>query len=171
MDLFLPPYTKTKKFILGAAALTLTLYLSVLLLASGVGFRSTTPKSAAVTKASVISAKSLKSDYSDSFTVAQKGKFDVAWYKSGLVMIDVRPREAYITGHVTGALSTPLSQLEYSVFTPDTKLVVYGSSMDDINAAFPVLQRYELTSVQYLTTPLDDLEKDGVKLTKESARP
>ena len=156
----LPPYSKLHVIVFGSITLFACLILIFLfsinnksLLGSNVTFEEAPPQS-------------IRDEFEDQLQMAQDGKFDTVWVNEGFLIIDIRTPEEYAEAHISGALSAPVSQLQYAVFGPETELVVYSHSSDDIQKSLDLLADKEVSFVYTLNEPLEVLESEGYKISR-----
>jgi rhodanese-related sulfurtransferase len=161
MPFSVPAFLQTKKFILASSALTLTLYLCLLLL---IGIAPLTSQKSSSLPVKAATPQSIKKNFATPLKEIQSGKGPDVWVQDGFTIIDIRPRSEFDKMHIKGAQTAPVDQLQESLFLPNTTLVVYTDNQADADAALQILNGKNLKGIETLVTPLDALKSEGYEL-------
>lgn len=155
MSFFLPPYSKKHIIIFGSTLLVLLLGI-VSLYNSNLATPSFT--------VTATTGEEIKEDFKAPLAKAQADRATVAWSQDNFLILDIRAKDVYSAKHIQGSLSAPLAQLKYAALDPETDLVIYSTSDEDITKATAIVKDLGVKHVFTLNDSLDELSKQGYKL-------
>lgn len=153
---FLPPFFKSKKFILAGGALTLTLYLCVLLLAFRSPARTPLPHEV---------AKAVLTQYQAPIKQIETGHSGSTWQLDNIGILDVRTEAEYNKQHIEGSMNVPLLDLPAARFATNHTLIVYADNVANGQKAQNILAKQKGLTVIVLTGDLNTLKNLGYKVS------
>jgi rhodanese-related sulfurtransferase len=160
MASIIPSYFRTKKFILGASALTLLLYLSVVLLISKFGL----PSHRATAPGVAVNAQQVKQQFATEVQQIQEDRSVSTWLRDDFVVLDIRSTEDYSHKHIRGAINSPIEYLDKATLDSDVDMVIFSHNPADLVKARQILADKHIRSVYVLNDSWDELTKAGYKL-------
>jgi rhodanese-related sulfurtransferase len=158
MRAHLPAFVFTKKFILGIGALTLLLYLCLLLLINN-GVISTPTQTTAKT------AKAVLTTYKEPLAKIQDGHQGSTWQLDKVGIVDVRGEDAYREHHIVGSMNIPLVELSGVTFSSGRTIIIYTNNATDGQKARDIIAKQSGITVILLGGDIEQLKQLGYKIT------